>query len=512
MQDTSLKVTTNLFWRLMERFGAQIVTFIVSIVLARILDPETYGVIALLTVFINILQVFVDSGLGTALIQKKDADQLDFSTVFYTNIVSCVILYLVLFLLAPLISSFYENDSLTPLIRVLGVTILISGVKNIEQAYVSKHMMFKKFFWATLVGTIASAGVGIAMALKGLGPWALIGQTLTNTLIDTIVLWFIVGWRPTKEFSFKRLKKLYQFGWKLLASGLLDTGYNELRALIIGKKYQPEQLAYYDKGKQFPTILAVNINNSIDSVLLPTMAEEQDNRERIKTMTKRALKTGVFLMAPIMIGIAAIGDSFIMLLLGEKWMNCVFFLRIFCITYIFWPVHTANLNAIKAVGKSDYFLILEIIKKAIGIVSILITMWISIEAMAWALIVESVLAQIVNSWPNKKLLNYSYIEQIKDILPAIVIAAIMGACVYPIQYIPFPHYVITMVVQIIVGIIIYVVLCKLLKLESYIYMSNMAKRFIRERVLHKTPKQEETQISERWQDAEQQKDNEQKDN
>jgi len=481
----SKKVASNLLWRLMERFGAQFVTFVVSIVLARLLDPTIYGVVALLTVFITILQVFVDSGLGTALIQKKDADQLDFSTVFYTNIVYCVILYTGLFFLSPLIANFYDNPDLTPLIRVLGITILISGVKNIEQAYVSRHMMFKKFFWATLVGTLISAVVGIVMAINGLGPWALIVQSLTNVFIDTVVLWIIVKWRPTREFSLQRLKQLYKFGWKLLASALLDTGYNELRQLVIGKRYSSEQLAYYNKGRQFPNLLATNINNSIDSVLLPTMSSEQEHKERVRSMTRRALKTSVFIMAPMMVGIAAIGDNFIMLLLGEKWMDCVFFMRIFCITYIFYPVHTANLNAMKAMGRSDYFLILEVTKKVIGIASILITMWISVEAIAWSLLVTTALSMFINAFPNKKLLNYSYFDQMKDILPAVLIAGVMGVGVYFIQYIPSPHYLLTMFVQIIVGIVFYFLVCRLLKLESYFYVRNMVFEFVNTKMIYK---------------------------
>lgn len=477
--DNSSKVTSNLIWRLLERFGAQIVTFIVSIVLARLLNPEIYGVVALLTVFITILQVFVDSGLGTALIQKKNADQLDFSTVFYTNLVYCSVLYFLLFLLSPLIADFYNNTDLTAYIRVLGVTILISGVKNVEQAYVSRNMLFKKFFWATLFGTIISAFIGIFLAIKGYGPWALIAQSLTNTAIDTLVLWLIVKWRPTWEFSFTRLKQLYSFGWKLLVSALLETGYNELTQLIIGKKYSSEQLAYYNKGKQLPNLLATNINSSFDSILLPTLSKEQDSRDRIKSLTKKVMKVSVFVIAPMMIGIAAIGDNLILLLLGPKWTNCIFFLRIFCLTYIFWPIHTANLNAIKAMGRSDYFLVLEIIKKIIGVILILVTMWISVEAIAWSILFMSILSQIINSWPNKKLLAYGYFEQVKDIAPTIVCASLMGVLAYSVGLLPFPHYVVTMLVQVSVGVISYILLAKLIKLDGYFYIKNICIRYIR---------------------------------
>lgn len=478
MNNNSSKITTNLIWRLLERFGAQIVTFVVSIVLARLLNPEVYGVVALLTVFIAILQVFVDSGLGTALIQKKDADQVDFSTVFYTNIIYCTFLYLVLFVLAPAISAFYNNQDLTNYIRVLGITLLISGVKNVEQAYVSRNMLFKKFFWSTLFGTVVSAIIGIYLAFKGYGPWALIFQSLTNTAIDTIVLWIIVKWRPTKDFSFRRLRELYKFGWKLLVSALLETSYNEFTQLVIGKKYSSEQLAYYNKGKQLPNLLATNINSSFDSILLPALSKEQDNRERVKALTKRVLKTSVYVIAPMMVGIAAIGDNLILFLLGPKWIECVFFLRIFCITYIFWPIHTANLNAIKAMGRSDYFLVLEIIKKGIGIALILFAMQISVNAIAWSILIASVVSHFINSWPNKRLLNYSFFEQIKDIGPTLLCAATMGLLVFFVGYIPFPHYLLTMFIQIIVGIFVYFLFSATFKLDGFIFVKRIVASFM----------------------------------
>lgn len=478
-------VASNILWRWFERFGAQIVTFIVSLILARILDPETYGVVALLTIFITILQVFVDSGLANALIQKKDADQLDFSTVFYTNVAFCIGLYCLLFFASPFIASFYENSGLVPLIRVLGITILFSGVKNVEQAYVSKHMLFKKFFWATLFGTLLSAIIGIYLALNGFGPWALIGQMITNVAVDTIILWIIVKWRPTFEFSFERLKTLYNYGWKLLAASLIATIYEELRQLIIGKHYSSTQLAFYNKGKQIPKLVVTNINSSIDSVLLSAMSSVQDNKEHVRAMTRRSLKVSVFILAPLLIGLTAISNSLIMLLLGEKWVGMVFFMRIFCITMLFYPIHTINLNAIKAMGRSDLFLGLEIIKKVFGLFLILITMWISVEAMALSLLVASFFSQIINSWPNKKLINYGYISQIKDIFPGLFLAIFMGIGVYLIQFLPFSHYLLTLVVQVIAGFVFYVVASRLLKIESYFYVRDMILSFIRIKFLHK---------------------------
>lgn len=475
---TGNTIITNFIWRFAERCGAQLVQFIVSIVLARLLAPELYGTIALITVITTILNVFVDSGMGTALIQKKDTDSVDFSTVFYFNMFVCIILYVGLFICSPWIACFYKDATLTPVIRVLGLTIVISGVKNIQQAYVSKTMQFKRFFFSTLGGTIGAAIIGIWMAYKGFGVWALVSQQIFNAMVDTLILWITVKWRPKKEFSFERLRGLFSYGWKLLASSLLDTVYNNIRQLIIGRMYTPSDLAFYNRGKQFPDVIITNINTSIDSVLLPTMSQEQDNTERVKAMTRRAIKTSTYIMAPLMMGLAFCATSVVSLILTDKWLACVPYMQIFCITSMFYPVHTANLNAIKAMGRSDLFLKLEIVKKVVGMVLLLSTMWFGVMAMAYSLLVSSVLSQIINSWPNRKLLGYGYLEQIRDFAPGILLAVGMGISVYFIGFIPLPAG-ITLMIQIVAGTIIYVSMSALLKLEEFDYLLGMIKSFLK---------------------------------
>lgn len=470
-------VIKNFVWRFAERCGAQLVTFIVSIVLARILAPEDYGKIALVTVFTAIMQVFVDSGLGTALIQKKDADDLDFSSVFYFNFAICLILYMIMFILAPFIANFYRDESLVPIIRVISLTIVISGVKGIQQSYVSRNMLFKRFFFATLGGTVFSAVLGIWMAYAGAGVWAIVAQQLLNTTIDTLILWITVKWRPQKEFSWERLKKLLSFGWKMLASSLLDTIYNNLRNLVIGRIYSSADLAYYNQGDKMPSVIVNNINTSIDSVLLPTMANAQDDCTRIKEMTRRAIKMSTYAMAPLMMGLAFCAEPIIRLVLTEKWLPCVPYLRIFCITYMFYPIHTANLNAIKAMGRSDMFLKLEIAKKVVGIFLLILTMNFGVMAMAYSLLVGSVLNQIINSWPNRKLLLYGYTEQIKDILPSILLAVVMGICVYFVGFIHLPT-IVVLLLQICLGAIIYIGISALLRFEEFTYIINLILGFV----------------------------------
>lgn len=473
-----VNLISNFIWRFAERSGAQIVSFIVSIVLARILAPEDYGMIALVTVFTAILQVFVDSGLGTALIQKKEADDLDFSSVFYFNFIVCIVLYVGMFIAAPYIALFYEDSSLTSVIRILSLTLVISGIKGIQQAYVSRNMLFKRFFFSTIGGTLFSAILGIVMACAGHGVWALVAQQLSNAAIDTLILWGTVKWRPQKMFSWKRLKSLLAFGWKLLVSALLDTAYNNLRNLIIGKMYSSTDLAFYNQGDKFPKVVVTNINTSIDSVLLPTMSSVQDNRERVKQMTRRAIKTSTYVMAPLMMGLAFCAEPIVKLVFTDKWLPCVPFLRIFCITYMFWPVHTANLNAINAMGRSDWFLRLEIVKKITGMIILLSTMWFGVMAMAYSLLLSSVLSQIINSWPNRKLLNYGYLEQVRDFAPGILLAVIMGICVYFVGFLPF-SIIITLLIQTVVGAVIYIGVSAILRLEEYEYLVGMVKSFIK---------------------------------
>ena len=477
MQENNKSVITNFFWRFAERCGAQGVSFIVSIVLARLLSPETYGTIAIVTVFTSILQVFVDSGLGNALIQKKNADDLDFSTVYYFNIFICLILYAIMFFCAPLVAGFYNDNSLVPVIRVLSLTIVISGIKNIQQAYISRTMQFKRFFFATLGGTIGAAVIGIVLAYMGYGVWALVIQQLFNASVDTIILWMTVRWRPQREFSFQRLKGLLKFGSKLLFSSLLETLYNNVRQLVIGKMYCTSDLAFYNRGKQFPDLFITNINSSIDSVLLPTMSKEQDNREKVRELTRYSIKISIYIMAPLMMGLAFCAEPVVRLVLSDKWLECIPFLRIFCITSMFYPIHTANLNAIKAMGRSDLFLILEIIKKIVGVIALLGTMWISVKAMAYSLLVTSVLSQVINSWPNRKLLDYSYPKQVTDILPSIILAVLMGTVVSFFSLLNLSD-IVTIFIQVIVGAIVYLVGSVVFKLDSFYYIVNILKQYI----------------------------------
>lgn len=474
------KVISGLFWKFAERIGAQGVSLVVSIVLARILSPEDYGLISLITIFITISNVFIESGMGTALIQKKDADSKDFSTVFYFNLFISLIMYMILFITAPLIARFYNINELILIIRVLGITVIISGLKGVQNAYVSRKMVFRKFFMATLIGTIISAIIGITMAYNGFGVWALVAQQLTNTIIGTIMLWIIVPWRPTLEFSLNKLKNLYKFGWKILCSSLIDTVYNELYGLTIGKLFNPEVLAYYNRGNQFPKLITENVNGSISTVMLPTLAKEQDNKEKMKNIMRKSIQTSSFILFPILIGLAVVSEPLVRIVLTDKWLPSVPIMQLLCFSYLLWPIHTVNLQAINALGRSDIYLKLEIAKKIVGIIGLCISVPFGIYAMVIAKIVAAIVSTFINASPNKKLLNYNIIEQLKDIMPSFFISAIMGIMVYMIIFLNLSVW-LTIIIQVLLGIIIYIVLAKVFKIQIFTYLLEQLTSIIKKR-------------------------------
>ena len=478
MASLKSKTLSSLAWKFAERCGAQGIQFVVSIILARLLTPADYGLIGLITVFLAIATVFAQSGLGQALVQRKEIDHEEFSTVFYFSMIFSIVLYLILFLCAPLIAGFYNEPKLTTIIRVLGTTVIIGAVNSVQQAYVQKTMQFKRFFYSTLTGTLISAIIGVVMAYAGCGVWALVGQQISNQLINTAVLWFTVKWRPNFVFSVKKGLRLFSYGWKLLCSALLDTVYNNLYSLIIGKFYSATDLGYYNRGKQFPMLLIQNINSSIDSVLFPVLSEAQDDKERLKSMVRRSIVTSTFVIFPCMSGLAAVATPLTKLLLTDKWLPAVPFIQFCCFTYAFWPIHTANLQAIKATGRSDIFLKLEIIKKVVGVIALCVSIPFGLYAMMWASCISAVLSSFINASPNKKLLGYSYLEQVKDMLPSFLLSLLMCGITLSLRYLHLGSLV-TMLLQVSIGAAIYIGLAKLFRLECFTYILNMVKNLMK---------------------------------
>lgn len=472
------KVFSGLIWKFGERIGAQAVSFLVSIILARLLLPSDYGVIALITIFIDIANVFVSSGFGAALVQKKDADEVDFSSVFYFSIVMSWVLYIIVFLGAPAVAGFYDKEILTPVLRVMALKLPLAGVNSVQHAYVQKKMLFKRFFFSTLIGTVGSAVVGIVMAYTGFGAWALVAQYLFNSTMDTVVLWFTVRWRPVWRFSLGRMKYLFGFGWKMLASELIHTSYKQIRSLIIGKVYTEKDLAFYNQGGKLPSLIVTNINSSVSSVLFPAMTLKQDDTGKLKEMVRLSIRVSSYIMWPLMIGLLVISEPIVRLMFTEKWLPCVPYMQIACIQFALEPVQTANVQAVKAMGKGRTYLIMEIVKKLFGIVMIVAVMYQGVMAIAVTAMFVTFFAALVNSTPNRKYLGYTYREQLVDLIPSILLAAAMGICVYGVGRLPVPDLV-SIVLQAVSGAASYIIISLAFRVSQFRYIVDILKSFIK---------------------------------
>ena len=469
---------SNFIWRSLERFGANGISLFITIILARLLDPSIYGIVALISVFISILEIFLDSGLGTALIQKKDVGDLDFSTIFYFNVSFSVLLYVLLFFTAPLIDAFYGGIGITPVIRVMGLMLLIGSVKNIQQAYVARNMLFKKFFFATIGGTIGSAFVGIGLAYKGFGVWALVAQYLFNNFIDTLILWLTVKWRPKLLFDLKTLKDLLSFGWKLLVSNLIYKGYEDIRQLIIGRVYTPADLAFYNQGYKIPNLVNGNFDTSFTSILLPAISREQNDPQHVKNMLRRTNQLSQYVIGALRFGVIACAEPLISIVFTEKWLPAVPYLRLFCLGFSWGQMGNANMCVIVALGRSDIRLSIEITKTSIQLIFLIVTSFVSPMAIAIGVLISWHITAFVCTWPNKKLIEYSSLEQMKDLMPGMFIGILMCILVWSISLLGLSDG-ITLMIQIPTGAISYVVLSMMTKSESFYYILNLVKSYRR---------------------------------
>lgn len=467
------KTISGFIWNLLERFGAQAVTFVVSIVLARMLDPELYGIVAIATIFTALLNIFVDSGFGSALIQKKDVGDLEYSTIFFFNVFISFLMYIILFLCAEPISWFYEMPELVLVLRISSISVIIYGIKNIQVAYISRQMDFKKFFFATLGGTIVAGILGISMALAGFGVWALVGQSLVNGFIDTIILWVTTKWRPKLLFSFNVLKRLFGYGWKLLAAQLVGGVYGKIRPLIIGKMYTATDLAYYEKGG-IAGFAIDGIYTAIGAVAFPAMSSVQDDTDRIRNMARRSLMSSICVLAPLLAGLAVCAEPLVALLLTDKWLPCVPFIQVMSISYLAYAPSAVNLNVAKAVGRSDLILKLRIITIVVNCVILLTTMWVGVIAIAIGVALGEIIGYVINAIPNKKLIGYGVLSQIKDMGPNLILSVIMGLAIYPMLYLPIANCLI-LILQILVGMLIYIGGAKLTHNEAFEYLIDSIK-------------------------------------
>lgn len=476
MESSKQKVAGGLFWSYGERIMAQLVSLIVSIVLARLLDPENYGVISIVMIFITFCDAIVTGGFGNAIVQKKDADELDVNTMLCCSVATSILLYIIIFCAAPYIASFYNMPIIRPILRVLGLRLLISGVNSIQRAWIQKRMLFKRFFISTSFGTIISAVVGISMAYMGKGAWALVGQYLTNSFIDTAVLLITNDWKPRLQFSWKRAKEMLSYGWKVLVTTVVYTIEGDLRSLIIGKKFGSADLAYYDQGKKFPNLLVTNINTSISNVMFPVLSENQNDPTRLKQLCRRAVRIGIYLLSPMLIGLIGVADTFVIAILSEKWAPCIPFLRILTLVFLVRPFTTTCQQSILSVGRSDITLKIEIIVNAVAIGILFYSVFIleSVLGIAIGTLIAELVSMGMFMYYENKIIRYSYKEQLQDLLPSLGLATGMGVIVYIVHFLPI-HKGLALILQVVIGAFFYFAASYVLQFEPFVYLVGMLK-------------------------------------
>ena len=473
------KAFSSFAWKFGERVGAQTVSLIVSIVLARILVPDDYSVISIVTIFFAFCNIFITGGLNVALIQKKNADILDYSTILYASLSVAALLYGVMFFAAPFIADLYDKPILTSIFRVMSLTFFINAVKSVLSAYISSTLQFKKFFFSTLGGTLVSAVIGIFMAHNGFGAWALVAQQMSNSLIDTVILFVTTRVKFALSFSFQRFKALFQYSWKIFVATIISVIYDEVNPIVIGLKFTSADLAFYSKGRSFPGLLNTTLSQTLTSVLFPVMSKFQDDKEKVLNLTRRYIKTASYIIFPVMVGFGAVSESFIRILLTDKWLPIMPYIQIFCFSFMFNLIQTGNLQAIKAIGRSDVSLILEIIKKTsyFIVIALFIFFTDSPEMLAWSSIVCTAIASAVNTFPNRKLIGYRYRYQIMDLLPNLVISVIMGAAIILMNSLDISIYLL-MPLQILAGVVIYIILSIVTKNENFTYLFSQVKQLV----------------------------------
>lgn len=467
MENKKLKaiVIIGLLWRVGEQFGTQIIQFVTQLVLARILMPGDYGVISIITVFITISQVFVDSGFGQALVQNKKIDNVDLSSVFFANLAVALMAYIIIFASAPIIAGFYKEPIIKYVLRAQGIVIIINALNVVQNSVMIRNMQFKKSFMGSGIGTLTQGIVGIILAVMNLGVWALTFSQIARSIVITIVLWKTVKWKFQFNFSAKRMRELFKYGSGILISNLVNTIFVNLQTLIVGKKFNSENLGFYTRGEQFPQLVSNNITMPLSAVLFPTMTKLQDNRKELKNVMQRIIVMGSYFTFPLMTILAIVAKPIVLLLLTEKWLPCVPFLQLACIKFAFSPIHDANLQAITAIGKSVIFMKLSIVKNVITLMILFISINFGIFAVAVGGVVASLLSIFIDIAPNIKIISYSLKDQLHDLLPNMILAGLVGLITYSIGYIGLSEY-LTGFLQIGTYGLLYIVFSKMLRMKG----------------------------------------------
>ena len=471
-------IMSGLLWKAAENGGDQLITFLVSLVLARLLGPERYGTLSLMLVFITISNVIIQSGFQTSLIQKKDITAEDLSSVFWTGLGISALLYILLFALAPEAAEYFGDPEIAPMLRVLSLILFFGSVISVEMAIIARRMEFRIQCAATMAADVISGAAGIFAALRGLGTWALVWQQFFKYLMLMVLLLLLVRWRPRACISLNSLRSLFSFGWKVLVSGLIDTIYNNIYTPVIQKLFSSAAVGFYNRGNQFPQIIANSVGQTMQAVMLPAFSRLQDERERLRDMLGRTIGISCYIMFPMMAGLMAVADPLIRLLLGESWMPAAPMLRLCCLSYAAWPMHVANLQAINAGGRSDIYLRLEIVKKLLGVGVLMITAPHGIACMLIGKAAFDLLCTFINAAPNAGLLGYGPLRQWRDVGPELLLSVLMGIMVYMagqrlygaavLAELPGAVRALTVLVaQVLLGAVIYMGASAFLKLQSF---------------------------------------------
>lgn len=472
------KVLGGLFWKLLEQAGAQGIQFVVALVLARLMTYEEYGTLTLIMVFITIANTFVQSGFATSLIQKRQVHEEDYSSVFWLTMGLSVLVYVLLWAGAPLIADWYDTPVLTPLVRAMGVVLFPGAVISIQTAYVSRNLQFRALFQSTILAVIVSGAIAILLALRGFGVWAMAAQQIAYYFALMLILFVFVKWRPSFVFRAHRVESLFRFGWKILLSGLIDTVWTNIYGLVIGKQYSQAQLGAYSRGEQFPKLITSNLSAAIQSVMLPAYAKNQDDPVALRAMARRSIKLSSFLIFPMMAGLAAVSRPLIILLLTENWLLCVPYLCIMCLGYAVWPIHIINLQVMNAMGHSELFLKLEIIKKALGVLILVLSLPFGIMPMLVLKAADEYICTFINAYPNRKLIGYGPLAQWRDVFPSAFCAAVMGALVFQLSRLGLPAAP-TLLLQMAAGGVLYVLLSFVFNREAFDYICGLLLKGIR---------------------------------
>lgn len=482
-QNIKHETITGFIWRLSQNFGTQIINFGIQIVLARILLPETYGIIALTAIFSAIAVVLIQGAFSASIIQRKTITQLELSSVFYLGIILSLLFFGIMYAISPFVASFYSEPLLKLVLRIQAVNIVIGSLYSVHQALMFKKMEYKKGFISGLLGTIVQGVIGITLALNGYGVWALVYSSIANNVITCITVILLVKWKPNIAFSLNSVRELFSYGSKIFIVNLMNAIYTNLLSLFIGRLYNSETLGYYNRGYSFPVLIMVNVDGAINTVLFSSLSKMQDDPESGLKVLRRSMKMSMFLSAPLMLGLVAVAEPLIELLLTDKWLPSVPFLRIIALGCLIWPL-SARMQAINAIGRSDVALKLNIALRIIGVVLIIIFSRFNIYALVLSTIVGEFIIAVVLSFVIEKMVGYKIKDQLSDILPSLLLSLFMASIVWLVTWINLPVFLV-LSIQLMIGVIIYLVLAWIFKMDSFSYLIETLKSFLPKKLKHK---------------------------